>query len=300
MGTAIITDPRHPVAAELEVARRPLGWQMRRFFLLRPLNLVGTILVVLVILLAIFGDLLAPYGPLKPSYGEILAAPSPAHLFGTDQFGRDVLSRILSGAKYSMQVAAVVLLMGVGIGVVLGLLAGYVGGAVDEALMRLTDIFLAFPALVLAMAITATLGASLGNTMLALGAVWWPWYARLVRGQVLSIREMAFIEAARAAGVGGGRMLRRHILPETIAPIVVQIGLDVGYVVLANSSLSFIGLGAQPPLPEWGAMITDAQSYVRDAWWTATFPGLAITLTAIGFNLLGDGLRDFLDPRTAD
>jgi peptide/nickel transport system permease protein len=147
------------------------------------------------------------------------------------------------------------------------------------------------------MAITATLGASLGNTMLALGVVWWPWYARLVRGQVLSIREMAFVEAARAAGVGTGRMMLRHILPETIAPIIVQISLDVGLVVLANSSLSFIGLGAQPPMPEWGAMITDAQSYVRDAWWTATFPGVAITLTAIGFNLLGDGLRDVMDAK---
>jgi peptide/nickel transport system permease protein len=274
--------------------------QVRRFLTRHPLNMAGALLVTLAVLTAIFGDAMAPYPPLKPSYDSILAAPTLSHVLGTDQIGRDVLSRVLSGARISLEVAAVVLLIGVSLGTLLGLLAGYLGGLVDELIMRLTDVFLALPALVLAVAITATLGPSIPNTMIALGAVWWPWYTRLVRGQVLSIREMVFIEAARAIGVSLPRMLWRHILPETFAPIIVQMSLDVGYAILAVSSLSFIGLGAQPPAPEWGAMISDAQSYVRDGWWTATFPGLAIALTAMGFNLVGDGLRDFLDPRTTE
>ena len=280
--------------------RRSWAWRVRRFLVRNPLNMLGAVLVLLVVVTALVGDLVAPYPPLKPSYGNLLAAPSFTHLLGTDQIGRDVLSRVLSGARISMSVAAVVLVIGVSLGTLLGLLAGYLGGVVDEVIMRLTDIFLALPALVLAIAITAVLGASLPNTAFALGAVWWPWYTRLVRGQVLSVREMAFIEAARAIGVSLPRMLWRHILPETLAPIIVQMSMDVGYAVLAVSSLSFIGLGAQPPAPEWGAMISDAQAYVRDGWWTAAFPGLAIALTAMGFNLLGDGLRDALDPRTVE
>jgi len=276
--------------------RRQQAWY---FFARNPLNILGALLVVAVVIIAAVGQAAAPYPPLKPSYTDLLAAPTWVHPFGTDQLGRDLLSRVLSGARISLEVAAVVLLMGVGIGTLLGLLAGYLGGVVDELIMRLTDVFLALPALVLAVAITAALGPSVTNTMIALGIVWWPWYARLVRGQVLSIREMPFVEAARAIGVPLPRMLWRHILPETLTPIIVQLSLDVGYAVLAASSLSFIGLGAQPPAPEWGAMISDAQTYVRDAWWTAAFPGMAIALTAIGFNLLGDGLRDFLDPRAA-
>jgi peptide/nickel transport system permease protein len=299
MNTVPSTVPESEQAA-LPNDQRTWQRQAGRFFLHHPLNIVGAVLVVLVVATAILGDTVAPYPPLVPSYSSLLEAPNLAHPLGTDQIGRDVLSRMLSGARISMEVAAVVLLIGVSIGTLLGLVAGYVGGVVDELIMRLTDVFLALPALVLAVTISATLGPSLPNTMIALGAVWWPWYCRLVRGQVLSVREMAFVEAARAVGVPFSRMLLRHILPEVLAPIIVQMSLDVGYAILAISSLSFIGLGAQPPTPEWGAMIADAQVYVREGWWAAAFPGLAIALTAMGFNLVGDGLRDFLDPRTVE
>ncbi|HEX2281777.1 MAG TPA: ABC transporter permease, partial [Thermomicrobiales bacterium] len=168
----------------------------------------------------------------------------------------------------------------------------------DEILMRITDIFLAFPALILAMAIAAALGPNLTNTVIALTLVYWPWYARLVRGQVLQIKERDYVEAARSVGVGSPRLIGRHILPNAVAPVIIQATIDVGFAVLATAGLSFIGLGAQPPSPEWGSMISDARTFFREAWWYFTFPGIALTLTVIGFNLLGDGLRDYFDPRT--
>jgi peptide/nickel transport system permease protein len=288
-----------PAATDvLSVDRPRRGERLWHFLRHSPLSVIGLVLVLLVIFLALFGDLLAPYGALSPDYGALLAPPSAGHLFGTDQLGRDVFSRVLSGAKYSIMVSFSVLIIGVVVGTVIGLVAGYAGGVVDEVLMRFTDVFLVFPALVLAIALAATLGSGLTTTVIALGVVWWPWYARLVRGQVLSIRERMFVDAARASGVPVHRILWRHILPETLTPIVVQLSLDVGAAILSASALSFIGLGAQPPSPEWGAMISDAQTYLREGWWTATFPGLAIAVTALGFNLLGDGLRDFWDPRT--
>jgi peptide/nickel transport system permease protein len=183
-------------------------------------------------------------------------------------------------------------------GSIIGAVAGYFGGMVDELLMRLTDMFLAFPALILAIAISATLGPSLRNAVIALSTVFWPWYARLVRGQVLAIKSRDFVEAARSVGVPGHRLLYRHIMPSAISVIVIQMTLDVGYAILATSSLSFIGLGAQPPTPEWGSMISAARSFFRDAWWFISFPGLALTITVLGFNLIGDGLRDYFDPRT--
>lgn len=205
---------------------------------------------------------------------------------------------MLSGAKYSLGIAFIILSIALVIGVVIGALAGYLGGLADELLMRLTDLFLAFPALILAMAIAASLGRSLQNVVIALTAVYWPWYARLVRGQVLALKEREFVEAARAMGASSHRVLLRHILPNTTAPIIVQLTIDVGYAVLATAGLSFLGLGAQPPIPEWGTMIAGARTFFREAWWYITFPGLALTLTVVGFNLLGDGLRDYLDPRT--
>src|SRR5581483_10307105 len=268
----------------------------RRFFASNPLNVLAVALILLLAVVAAFGDLLAPYSPIVPSYAELLNGPSLHHLFGTDEIGRDVLSRVLSGAKVSLAVAAVVLSIGVACGTALGAVAGLAGGAVDELIMRVTDVFLAFPSLVLAVAIGATLGPGLSTIMLSLGAVWWPWYARLARGQVLALRELDYVETARALGVPATRLLWRHILPNAVAPILVQASLDVGYAILAASSLSFLGLGVQPPTPEWGTMIADAQNHLQEAWWTATFPGLALGLSALAFNLLGDGLRDFLDP----
>jgi len=294
------TATTRPVTVLLErpPRQRTLSSTVIEFLRHSPLNLLGVVLIALFLFLVVFGSVLAPHDPIQPNVALKLQPPSSTYWFGTDELGRDVFSRVLSGAKYSLGIAFIILSIAVVVGTLVGLIAGYVGGLVDELLMRLTDLFLAFPALVLAMAIAATLGRNLQNTVIALTVVYWPWYARLVRGQVLWLKEREFIEAARAIGASPWRIVGRHILPNTLAVIIVQLTLDVGYAVLATSGLSFLGLGAQPPTPEWGTMIASARTFFRDAWWYMTFPGLALTLTVLGFNLLGDGLRDFLDPRT--
>ncbi len=282
-------------------AEEALG-SRRRFAALRvvwarPINLVGTILVLAVLFAAIFGRLIAPYPPTIPNYGAAFAAPSAQHLFGTDEVGRDVFSRVLSGAQVALFIAVVVVGIGSVVGAAVGLLSGYIGGWVDELLMRLTDVFLALPVLVLAVAIAAILGPSLEHTVLALTVLWWPWYARLIRGQVLTIREREYIESARAMGIPPVRVMWRHVLPNTMGPFMVQVSLDLGYAILAASSLSFIGLGVQQPEPDWGLMVSDAQANFQSAWWAGTFPGLAIVLAVIGFNLCGDMVSDAQDPR---
>jgi peptide/nickel transport system permease protein len=294
------TATTRPVTVLLErpPRQRTISSTVIEFLRHSPLNLLGVVLIALFLFLVVFGSVLAPHDPIQPNVALKLQPPSSTYWFGTDELGRDVFSRVLSGAKYSLGIAFIILSIAVVVGTLVGLIAGYVGGLVDELLMRLTDLFLAFPALVLAMAIAATLGRNLQNTVIALTVVYWPWYARLVRGQVLWLKEREFIEAARAIGASPWRIVGRHILPNTFAVIIVQLTLDVGYAVLATSGLSFLGLGAQPPTPEWGTMIAGARTFFRDAWWYMTFPGLALTLTVLGFNLLGDGLRDFLDPRT--
>jgi len=294
------TATTRPVTVLLErpPRQRTLSSTVIEFLRQSPLNVLGVILIALFLFLVVFGSALAPHDPIQPNVALKLQPPSSTYWFGTDELGRDVFSRVLSGAKYSLGIAFIILSIAVVVGTLVGLIAGYVGGLVDELLMRLTDLFLAFPALVLAMAIAATLGRNLQNTVIALTVVYWPWYARLVRGQVLWLKEREFIEAARAIGASPWRIVSRHILPNTLAVIIVQLTLDVGYAVLATSGLSFLGLGAQPPTPEWGTMIAGARTFFRDAWWYITFPGLALTLTVLGFNLVGDGLRDFLDPRT--
>ena len=261
------------------------------------LNALGLGLVAVVFAAAALGGLLAPYPPNEISLLERFAPPSSAHLFGTDDYGRDLFSRVLAGAAISVQVAAVVISISVVVGTLLGALAGLLGGLADELIMRLTDLFLAFPALILAAAIAATWGGNLTTTVIALATVYWPWYARLVRGQVLSLREREYVTAARAMGAGPLDIMRSHLLPNVLPFVILQVSLDIGYVILYTSSLSFLGLGAQAPTAEWGAMMTDARGYMREAWWFPTFPGLALGLTVLGFNLLGDGLRDWLDPR---
>jgi peptide/nickel transport system permease protein len=280
--------------------RRRSGFRyfIKRFSQESPLNAVALAIIGLFLFLCIFGPMIAPHNPTQPNIDLRLTGPSSSNLLGTDQLGRDVLSRIMAGARISLGIAVVILSIAIPVGTLVGLAAGYVGGMVDEILMRITDIFLAFPALILAMAIAAALGPNLRNTVIALTLVYWPWYARLIRGQVLQIKERDYVEAARSVGVGSPRVILRHILPNAIAPIIIQATIDVGFAILATAGLSFIGLGAQPPSPEWGAMISDARTFFRDAWWYFTFPGVALTLTVIGFNLLGDGLRDYFDPRT--
>jgi len=268
-----------------------------RFAAASKLNLLGVGLVLLVLLAAAFGKFLTPYPPNAVDLLVRFKPPSPTHPFGTDDYGRDIFSRVLAGATVSVQVAAVVISISVVLGTLLGAFAGLVGGLVDEAIMRLTDLFLAFPALILAAAIAATWGGNLTTTVIALATVYWPWYARLVRGQVLSLREREYVTAARVSGARNGDILRRHLLPNVAPYVILQVSLDIGYVILYTSSLSFLGLGAQPPTAEWGAMMTDARGFMREAWWFPTFPGLALGLTVLGFNLLGDGLRDWLDPR---
>jgi peptide/nickel transport system permease protein len=269
----------------------------RRFLGASWLNVIGATLVVAILFVAVFGGLLAPSETNQLHLLDRLEAPSKAHLFGTDDLGRDIFSRVLAGARISIEVAALILSISITVGTLLGTISALVGGLVDELVMRTTDLFLAFPALILAAAIAATLGPSLSHTILALSTVYWPWYARLTRGQVLSLREREFVLAARVAGAGTISIVFRHMLRNVLPLVVVQASLDVGYAVLFTSSLSFLGLGAQPPTPEWGAMMTDGRNFLQDAWWYPTFPGLALALTVLGFNLFGDGLRDWLDPR---
>ena len=286
---------------------RSLRGKLRRFnhqfFRGRPLNVIGVAIIIVFLIMTAFGEPLVKlrgeaYDPTQPNIQDKLLGPSWEHWFGTDDLGRDMFARVISGAKYSLAIAFVILIIAVTSGTLIGAVAGYFGGMVDELLMRLTDMFLAFPALILAIAIAASLGPSLRNTVIALSVVYWPWYARLVRAQVLSIKTREYVEAARSIGTPGSRILMRHIMPNAVSVVIIQMTLDVGYAVLATSGLSFIGLGAQPPTPEWGRLITDGRQFFRDSWWFITFPGLALTLTVLGFNLVGDGLRDYLDPRT--
>ncbi|HLQ54519.1 MAG TPA: ABC transporter permease, partial [Streptosporangiaceae bacterium] len=227
----------------------------------------------------------------------VLRPPSAQHWFGTDQVGRDILSRVVYGARVSPLIAFFVLLIACLIGIPLGVMAGYFGGWLDDVIMRVTDIFLAFPALLLALAFAAVLPPSLTTVTIAISATWWPWYTRLIRGQAASVAGRPYIESCRALGISRRRIIFRHILPNSMTPLIVQISLDVGGVILTASALSFLGLGAQDPTPDWGLLVSEGQAYFTTAWWAVTFPGLAILVTAFAFNMLGDGLRDLLDPR---
>jgi len=262
-----------------------------------PAAWIGGVIVLVLLAVALAGKAVAPFDPLRIVPADKLLSASPAHLFGTDDLGRDLLSRVIAGARISLLVGALVLVIAMSVGVGLGLVAGYWGGWMDEAIMRTTDVFLSFPRLVLAIAIAATLGPGLYNAMVAVALSWWPWYTRLVRGQLLSLREEEFVLAVVSLGAGRPRILLRHLLPNVATTVVIQASIDFGYAILATASLSFIGLGAQPPTPEWGSMIAQARSYMIDAWWYPTFPGLAIFVTVLGFNLLGDAVRDAFDPR---
>ena len=277
--------------------RRTFQSSLKRFLKRSPLAVAGVLIVVITILIALTSQWITPYNPIQPNLDVKLVAPSLQHLLGTDDMGRDILSRILAGTRVSLTSALIIISVSMIFGSIVGLIAGYVGGWVDDLLMRMTDIFLAFPALILAMAISATLGPSLQNALIAVASVWWPWYARLMRGQVMSVRNKDYVLSARALGVPPMRVALRHILPNTLGPLLVQATLDVGNTILLTASLSFIGLGAQPPTPEWGSMVSVGRLYLLSYWWVPTMPGFAILLSVLGFNLLGDALRDFTDVR---
>lgn len=257
---------------------------------------LGLALISLIVIVAIVGPALAPYDPLIPSPLERLKGPSAAHLFGTDSLGRDILSRVIYGSRISLAIGLISVTISLVPGTLLGLMAGYFGGKADSLIMRLMDVLLAFPAILLAIFITAILGPSLPNTMIAVGIVYIPHYARIVRSSVLSLREQLFIQAIGHLGGSHGRILWSHILPNSLPPIIVYATLGMGTAVLQAAALGFLGLGAQPPQPEWGAMLSEGRQYIQIAPHVAAFPGAAILLLVLGFNLFGDGLRDALDP----
>lgn len=281
-------------------ARRDTFSQVLRILLRDPLAVFSVLVIVVFVVLALFAPQIAPFpdqGEGRANVDTTMQDPSADHWFGTDRLGRDVLSRVIFGARSALIVPMGVVLFAVLIGAPLGALAGYKGGWIDEAIMRITDLFLAFPFLLLAMAITAALGRGLQNAALALIISWWPWYTRLVRGVTVSLKQRYFVEAARTIGVRDSIIILRHILPNTLSPIMVQATVDLGTVILAMGGLAFIGLGTQPPGADWGLMISEGRSYVLDQWWLATFPGLAIFVVVLAFNLLGDAMRDILDPK---
>jgi peptide/nickel transport system permease protein len=265
--------------------------------------MLGLGIVIVFLITAAIGPWVVPYP--EDAQGTIhleikLLPPSAAHWFGTDEVGDDVLTRVIIGARVSLQIGLIVTGIAILIGVPLGLIAGLVGGRTDEVIMRFTDVFLSVPGLILAIAIVGALGPGIQNAMLALSLVWWPGYVRLVQAKTLSLKNSIYVDAARSMGASNMRIVFVHILPNCSSPIVVKASMDMGLAILGAASLGFLGLGAQPPFPEWGAMISYGRNYLPDWWWYSFFPGMCIFLTVLGFNLMGDGLRDILDPRSRE
>jgi peptide/nickel transport system permease protein len=263
------------------------------------LALVGLLLVLALIAVALLADALAPY---PPSIGELTARlqpPSAAHWFGTDDQGRDILSRLIHGSRITLFVVALVAVLAAPVGLVVGTAAGYAGGWLDAVLMRVTDIFLAFPKLILALAFVAALGPGIENAVIAIAITSWPPYARIARAETLSIRQADYISAVKLLGASPVRIVLRHVMPLCLPSVIVRVTLDMAGIILTAAGLGFLGLGAQPPMPEWGAMIAAGRAYVLDQWWVAAAPGAAIFVVSLAFNLLGDGLRDALDPKSA-
>ncbi len=295
-----MTTTETTVSQEALLPRERPWQQVLRIIVRDPLSLTSAIIIVLFVLVAIFAYQIAPYpqeGAGRTNVSNTMLPPSAEHWFGTDRLGRDVLSRIIIGARPALMVPMLVVLFAILIGAPLGAIAGYKGGWIDELIMRITDLFLAFPFLLLAMVITAVLGRGLTHAAIAMVISWWPWYTRLVRGVTISLKERAFVEASQAIGLRDSVIIWRHILPNTISPVLVQATVDMGTVVLAMGGLAFLGLGTQPPHPDWGLMISQGRSFILKQWWLSTFPGLAIFIVVLAFNLLGDALRDIFDPR---
>jgi peptide/nickel transport system permease protein len=289
-------------AADLSLPRKLIRRPYRLGYWARgnPLLAIGMVIVLIVIVTAVLAPWIAPYpgdaGAATHPF-TVLRPPSWAHPFGTDQLGRDILSRVIYGTRVSPLIAVVVIAAAITIGLPLGLIAGYFGGIVDDVTMRITDVFLAVPSLLLALALASVLPPSIETVMIAIAVTWWPWYARLVRGEAASVGGRRYIESCRALGLSPRRILLRHVLPNSITPLMVQASLDFGGVILTAAALSFLGIGVQDPTPDWGLMVSEGTPYFQTQWWLVTFPGLAILITALGFNLLGDGLWDRLDVR---
>jgi peptide/nickel transport system permease protein len=287
--------------AEAWAARRD-AWRRGLYrFRGSTLSLVGFAICVFLLLVAVFGPSMVPYpehvtGGIAPR--ARFQPPSLKHLFGTNELGQDMFSLVVAGTRVSLLCGLAVVFVGATVGTIFGAIAGYFGGWVDEVIMRLTDLKLTIPGLILAMAVAAALGPGIVNMIIAVSLSWWPGFARLVRGEVLAKKEEVFVLAARALGASHFRLLRHHILPNIFGPVIVKMSLDMGFAILTFAALGFIGIGVKPPTPEWGSLLAIARGYMPEYWWTAMFPGLAIFLAVFGFNLLGDGLRDVLDPKS--
>jgi len=289
--------PGSATSSRPPIPQRTRRGEVARYLRRSPLGAAGAGIVLVYALIAMAAPFFAPHPPITQFLEHRLEPPSNAFPLGLDQLGRDILSRVLYGARLSLVIGLVVVVVGGILGTTVGVVAGFVGGRIDDILMRITDIFFAFPSLILAMAIAAALGPSLTNTMIAIAIVTWPAYARLSRAQALVLRRQEFIEAARAMGLSDTRIMMRHVLPNALSPLIVQASFNMGEAILIAAGLSFIGFGAQPPTPEWGVMVSEGRDYMTTQWWVPTFPALAILVAVTGFNLLGDGLRDLLDPR---
>ena len=281
---------------QARLGRAYMTWQR---FSANKLAVGGLCIILLLILIAIFADVLAPHSPVIGNLGgaRLLPPGSPGYLLGTDDQGRDILSRLLHGSRLTLLVIVLVAIIAAPIGLLVGAISGYAGGWVDAVLMRITDIFLAFPKLVLALAFVAAMGPGIQNAIIAIAITSWPPYARIARAETLSVRNSDYIAAVRLMGASPFRIVLRHVMPMCTSSLIVRVTLDMAGIILTAAGLGFLGLGAQPPLPEWGAMIASGRRFILDQWWVATMPGIAILIVSLGFNLLGDGLRDALDPR---
>ena len=295
--TEWLRDPNPTSRRQARLGQAWMAWlRMRR----NSLAVVGLTIVAVLLFVAAFAPWLAPHDPIAQNLGNRLLPPlSSGHLFGTDDFGRDILSRILYGSRITLFIIGLVALTAPVFGLLVGTVAGYFGGWTDEILMRITDIFLAFPKLILALALVAVLGPGMENAILAIALTSWPPYARVARAETLTVRTSDYIAAVRLQGAGPARIILGHVMPMCLPSVIIRVTLDMAGVILIAAGLGFLGLGVQPPLPEWGAMISAGRKYLFEQWWVATMPGLAIFIVSLGFNLLGDGLRDVLDPRSA-
>ncbi len=294
---AWLREPNPSSRWQARLAQSYLGWlRLRR----NPLAVIGLVIVAALLFMAAFAPYVATHDPIAQNLADRLLPPmTNGHLMGTDEFGRDIFSRIVHGARITLYIVALVALTAPLFGLIVGTIAGYFGGWVDQVLMRITDIFLAFPRLILALALVAVLGPGIENAVLAIALTAWPPYARVARAETLTVRNSDYIAAVRLQGAGARRIVWGHVMPMCLPSVIIRVTLDMAGVILTAAGLGFLGLGVQPPLPEWGQMISAGRKFLFEQWWVATMPGLAIFTVSLGFNLLGDGLRDVLDPRSA-